>query len=223
MGHYEVAPMPAPASGELLDLLEQVETATLGHWRLWGVCASRLRAVAPGKRVAGVAVTLTLPGMDSTLLHHAVDQLREGDILFIDRVRERTHACVGGIVALAAKQRRAKALVVDGPVTDIEEVRSAGIPIWCDGISALTTRPIDSGGRMNFPVSIGATVVNAGDLAVCDDNGIVILGLGEARSEALRAIQRQKEENQLSKRVRAGEPLSSLTGANERVIARERD
>lgn len=222
MAHYEVAPMPAQASEDLLELLEQVETATLGHWRLWGVCSSRLRAVAPGKRVAGVAVTLTLPGMDSTLLHHAVDQLREGDILFIDRVGERRHACVGGIVALVAKQRLAKALVVDGPVTDIEEVRSAGIPIWCDGISALTTRPIDSGGRMNFPVSIGATVVSPGDLAVCDDNGIVILGPAEARAEARRAIQRQKEEGELSRRVRAGEPLSCLTGANERVIARER-
>jgi 4-hydroxy-4-methyl-2-oxoglutarate aldolase len=221
MGHYDVAPMPARAGEDLLELLEQVETATLGHWRLWGVCSSRLRAVSPGKRVAGVAVTLMLPGIDSTLLHHAVDQLRDGDILFIDRGGECRYACVGGIVALAAKQRRAKALVLDGPVTDIEEVRAVGISVWCDGISALTTRGIDSGGRMNFPVSVGGTVVNPGDLAVCDDNGIVILAPGEARMEAQRAIQRQKEEGELSRRVRAGELLSSLTGANERVIARD--
>ena len=34
--------------------------------------------------IAGTAVTLAIPGQDSTLLHHIIQFLRRGDILCID-------------------------------------------------------------------------------------------------------------------------------------------
>ena len=45
-----------------------------------------IQCVLPGRRVAGTAVTLALPGQDSTLLHHAIALLRPGDFLCIDRL-----------------------------------------------------------------------------------------------------------------------------------------
>ena len=37
MGEYEIDPMPPQISEEVIALLELAETATIGHWRHWGV------------------------------------------------------------------------------------------------------------------------------------------------------------------------------------------
>ncbi len=71
MSKYEIGAMPAQISGEVIALLEQAETATIGHWRLWGFCDRGIQPLLPNCRVAGTAITLAIPGPDSTLLHHA--------------------------------------------------------------------------------------------------------------------------------------------------------
>lgn len=103
MPKYQVADMPVQISPEVIGLLEQSETATVGHWRHWGFCDRRIQPLLRHKRVAGTAVTLALPGPDSTLLHHALSLLRPGDILLVDRLGDDRHACWGGGVTVAAK------------------------------------------------------------------------------------------------------------------------
>ena len=70
--------MPAQISAEATALLEQTETATVGHWRHWGLCDRRIQPLLRHARVAGTAVTLMIPGPDSTRLHHALGLLRRG-------------------------------------------------------------------------------------------------------------------------------------------------
>ncbi len=41
MAKYEIGPMPAQISAEVVALLEKTETATVGHWRHWGFCDRR--------------------------------------------------------------------------------------------------------------------------------------------------------------------------------------
>jgi len=86
MPKYIVEAMPAPLSAEVVALLEKAETATIGHWRHWGFVDRGVRALLRGRRVAGTAVTVQIPGPDSTLLHHALGLLRPGDILVVDRL-----------------------------------------------------------------------------------------------------------------------------------------
>jgi Aldolase/RraA len=68
----------------------------------------------PGRRVAGTALTLAIPGPDATPLHQALGLLRLGDILVVDRLGDDRHACWGGGVIVAAKAVGAKAGVIDG-------------------------------------------------------------------------------------------------------------
>ena len=112
MPKYEIGPMPAQLSLEVVALLERTETATVGHWRHWGFCDRAIHALLPGRRVAGTAVTLAVPGPDSTLLHHALGLLRPGDILVVDRLGDDRHACWGGGVTVAAKAAGAHEQVV---------------------------------------------------------------------------------------------------------------
>ncbi len=217
MAKYELGAMPAAISPEIIALLEQTETATVGHWRHWGFCDRRIQPLLRRRRVAGTAVTLMIPGPDSTLLHHALGLLRPGDILVIDRLGDDRHACWGGGVTVAAKAAGAKAGVVDGPCTDMEEIEASDFPMWCRGMAPITTRVYDLGGALNRPVSIGGAVVMPGDAVLCDDTGVLVLPAAEAEAEARRAIETQARGLKTQDRVAAGAKLGEISGATAKV------
>ncbi len=217
MAKYEVGAMPAAISAEVIALLEQTETATVGHWRHWGFCDRGIQPLLRRRRVAGTAVTLMIPGPDSTLLHHALGLLRPGDILLVDRLGDDRHACWGGGVTVAAKASGAKAGVVDGPCTDMEEIEASDFPMWCRGMAPITTRIYDLGGALNRPISIGGAVVMPGDAVLCDDTGVLVLPPGEAEAEARRAIETQARGLTTQDRVTRGEKLGAMSGASAKV------
>jgi regulator of RNase E activity RraA len=219
MAVYDLGEMPTSISAEVIALLEQAETATVGHWRHWGFCNRAIRPLLPRKRVAGTAVTLAIPGPDSTLLHHALGLLRPGDILVVDRLGDDRHACWGGGVTVAAKAAGARAGVVDGPCTDLEEIEASQFPMWSRGLAPITTRLYDLGGRLNRPVSIGGAVVMPGDAVLCDESGVLVLPPAEAEAEARRAIETQERGLASQARVAAGEKLGALSGASAKVAA----
>ncbi len=163
MARYELGPMPSRISAEVIGLLEQTETATVGHWRHWGFCDRRIQPLLGNRRVAGTAITVAIPGPDSTLLHHALGLLRPGDVLVVDRLGDDRHACWGVCVTVADKAAGSKAGLVDGPCTDLEEIEESDLPVWCRGLAPITTRIYDLGGMLNRPVSIGGVVVMPGD------------------------------------------------------------
>lgn len=218
MPKYVVEPMPGQISAEVIELLEKTETATVGHWRHWGFVDRGVQGLLR-RRVAGTAVTLQIPGPDSTLLHHALGLLRPGDILLVDRLGDNRHACWGGGVTVAAKAAGAKAGVVDGPCTDIEEIEASDFPMWCRGMAPITTRIYDLGGRMNVPVAIGGVVVNPGDAVLCDDCGVLVLPPEEAEAEARRAIETQARGLEGQALVAKGAKLGERSGASAKVLA----
>jgi 4-hydroxy-4-methyl-2-oxoglutarate aldolase len=219
MARYEIGSMPPQVSSEVIALLRQTETATVGHWRHWGFCDRRIQQLLPFPRVAGTAVTVAIPGPDSTALHHALGLLRPGDVLVVDRLGDDRHACWGGGVTIAAKAAGAVAGVVDGPCTDIEEVRASAFPLWSRGLAPITTRIYDLGGRINMPVSIGGVVVMPGDAVLCDESGVLVLPPGEAEAEARAAIAKQESGLRTQERCARGEKLGDLSGATAKVLA----
>ncbi len=114
-------PMPEQIGADIIELLEKVEVATIGHVLHSGFVDPEIRAVLPGKRVAGTAVTLRIPNADSTMLHYLSQFVRPGDIVLIDRCGDTRHACWGGVITNTMKMAGVKAGVVDGPATDFSE------------------------------------------------------------------------------------------------------
>jgi len=218
MPTYDVGPMPPQISTEVVGLLKQTETATVGHWRFWGFCDRRIQPALRNRRVAGTAITLAIPGPDSTLLHHALGLLRPGDILVVDRLGDDRYACWGGGVTVAAKAAGAAAGVVDGPCTDLEEIEASDFPMWCRGYAPITTRLYDLGGRLNQPVCIGGAVVMPGDAVLCDDSGVLVMSPAEAEHEARQAIAKQASGLEMQDRVAKGAKLGELTGASKKVL-----
>ncbi|RUT35051.1 RraA family protein [Arsenicitalea aurantiaca] len=216
---YHMGSMPAQVDAEALALLAEAETATIGHFRHMGFMHRAIQALRPG-RVVGTAVTLALPGLDSTLLHHALSDVRPGDILVIDRLGDDRHACWGGGVTRAAKAAGVVAAIIDGPCTDPSEIIEEAFPLWSRGPAPITTRVLDLGGGMNVPVSCGGAVVLPGDAILADESGVIVLRPEEVRATAEEAIRRQERGKIRQAEIASGRlKIGDASGARAKVEA----
>ena len=222
MGAYAIGEMPPPLPDTMYARLNQVETATVGHLRHFGFMNPAIRPINAGQRVVGNAVTLALPAHDSTLLHYALGLTRPGDVIVIDRLGDETYACWGGGVTTAAQKARLAGAIVDGPCTDPSEIRSRGFGLWCRGVSPMTTRVADIGGRLNLPVVCGGIVVRPGDVILADESGVVVLDPEEAPAIAEAALARQAASAERMRAVDGGARLGDLSGATE-LVTRSRE
>ncbi|WP_024279798.1 RraA family protein [Xanthobacter sp. 126] len=217
---FIVNPMPEQIAPDLAAELEKCEVATIGHVLHSGFVDPDIRAVLPGKRVAGTAVTLRIPHADSTLLHYLTAYVRPGDVVVIERCGDARHACWGGVITNAMKMAGVKAGVIDGPATDFSEIVRVDMPMWCRGPSPITTKLLGLEGALNVPVNVGGQTVSPGDAVLCDESGVVVLKPAEAPAVAARAIAMQEAEVVLLSRLAAGEKLPDISGARAMVEAK---
>jgi regulator of RNase E activity RraA len=212
---FTLKPLPPGLEQRLIEKLVKAEPATIGHFRNWGFVDPAIRAMQADVRIAGPAVTVRAPGMDGTIVGYALGQVRPGDVLVIDRCGDHRHAAFGGLVAYACKVARLAGVIIDGVATDIGEVRRYQVPLWCRGLSAVTTKRIGLAGEFCVPVSCGGVAVNPGDVIIADECGIVVLDRAEAEAAAERAIGMQDAEAASRKRLDAGEKLPDISGATK--------
>ena len=100
--------------------------------------------------------------------------------------------------------------MIDGPMTDFEEIEEIGIPVFARGVSALTTKFIHDCGEINYDVSCGGVVVHPGDMIMADRNGILVLRDFEAEELLDTAISDQAQESGEKKEVLEGATLQQL-------------
>ncbi|WP_394199429.1 RraA family protein [Litoreibacter albidus] len=192
MKKYEVADMPPPLPADLVTALSGVELATIGHLLHRGFVDHGIAAMTPQpKTVVGTAVTVSLPACDGVMLHYALDHLRAGDFLVIDRLGDERYACVGGGVAERIAMSGAVGVAVDGPCTDVDELADVDLGIWARGASSLTTRVTDLGGALNVPVAIGNVPVLPGDVVMGDNTGVIVLPRADAWDICRAAVARE--------------------------------
>ncbi|GAB3161936.1 4-carboxy-4-hydroxy-2-oxoadipate aldolase/oxaloacetate decarboxylase [Myceligenerans halotolerans] len=143
-----------------------------------------LRPIQQDVRVAGTAVTvLCWPG-DNLMIHAAVEQCRRGDLLVVAAAAPSTHGMFGDLLATSLRQRGVVGLVIDAGVRDTAELRTMGFPVWSRHVSAEGTVK-STAGAVNVPVVIAGQVIDAGDVVVADDDGVVVV----AREDAARAVE----------------------------------
>lgn len=222
---FTLRELPPQLGAQLISKLVKAEPATIGHFRNSGFMDPAIRAMQPDVRIAGPAVTVRAPGMDGTIVGYALGQVRRGDVLVIDRAGDHRHAAFGGLVAYACKVAGLAGVIIDGVATDIGEVRKYGVPLWCRGLSAVTTKRIGLAGEFCVPVACGGVAVHPGDVIIADECGIVVLDRAEAEAAAERAIGMQDAEAASRKRLDSGEKLPDISGATkvlQEALARQK-
>jgi regulator of RNase E activity RraA len=207
--------LPPQLSPALVEKLVRAEPATIGHFRHWGFMDPGIKALQPDVRIAGPAVTVHQPGVDGTIIGYALGQLRPGDVLVVDRCGDTRHAGFGGVVCYAAKVAKVAGVIIDGMVADLGEIRRYGVPVWCRGLSSITTKRIGMAGSFCLPVSCGGVAVRAGDVIIADEVGVVVMDPADAEAAADRAIAMPDAEAATKARLDAGEKLPDISGASK--------
>lgn len=204
-----------PKTGSEKDIRKKysdvVDIAAIGHYTEFGFMSPKIKNICgKSKKIFGRAVTVRIPSQESKALHVAVSMAQEGDVIVVDRCGDTNHACVGEMVALCADARKLAGIVVDGPITDYEEIEEIGIPVFATGISPLTTKFIIDCGEINYDISCGGVPVHPGDYILADNNGVLVLREFEIDELIKTAIADQEEESGDKKSVLAGKTLQEL-------------
>ncbi|KVA10809.1 dimethylmenaquinone methyltransferase [Burkholderia latens] len=195
----------------LLASLRAVSFPTLGHLLEEGFADPCIHALLSNVKVVGRAVTLQLHDADALAVNQALAYLDPGDVLVIDMRGDHTHAPVGAVTACAAACAGAEAIVVDGAVTDILELRETKLPVFARGTSLLTTKRVGTGrSQFNVPVRCGGALVKPGDLVLADDNGVMFIDTATARRVVEDALASDQAEPNTLARLRAGEPVARV-------------
>ena len=207
-------------STEVIDGVRGVELPTIGHFLEVGFVGPGITRIVGTGRLVGRAVTVRIVAPDSALVHRATEMLESGDVLVVDTGGDAVHAPVGGVVGAAVAAAGAAGIVIDGPCTDVEALAGLGLTVYARGTSALTTKmhALDAGG-INVPVVIGRVAVLPGYLVVGDGDGLLIADPADLDAVLEMARRSDAAEPAKLERIRAGEPLTTVSVAGERLRA----
>jgi 4-hydroxy-4-methyl-2-oxoglutarate aldolase len=156
-----------------------------------GLLGPRLRPIQDGARIGGTAVTaLCWPG-DNLMIHAAVEQCQEGDVLVVTTTSPSQDGLFGELFATALRHRGVRGLVTTTGVRDVAELRELGFPVWSAAVSAQGTVKATAG-AVNVPVVLGGQVVHPGDAILADDDGVLRVRRQDVE-EGLKASQMRLE------------------------------
>jgi 4-hydroxy-4-methyl-2-oxoglutarate aldolase len=159
-----------------------------------GYLGPGIRPVYLGARTGGTAVTaICWPG-DNLMVHAAVEQCRDGDILVVTTTSPNTDGSFGELLATALRRRGVRGLVTTGGVRDSAELNAMGFPVFCASVSAQGTVKATAG-AVNIPVSIAGQRICPGDAIVADDDGVTVVARADVPATLAAARARQEKEN----------------------------
>jgi 4-hydroxy-4-methyl-2-oxoglutarate aldolase len=168
-----------------------------------GALDYRIRPITRAMRFAGVALTVHSRARDNLAPYAAIAYARPGDVLVVAADAYEEASVAGDILLGMAKNKGVIAFVTDGMVRDVDGLNAVGIPVFARGLTPNSPYK-DGPGTIGLPVALGGVAVDAGDLIVGDQDGLVVVARAALEAVAAALDEVKGKEAKMDELVRKG-------------------
>jgi RraA family protein len=192
---FRIFTNPERIDAEMIEAFRKLPGSNVADCmgRMSGMHSEIKRVSKDGFKMAGSAVTVKVRPGDNLMLHKALDMAEEGDVIVVSNGGDRSHSLMGEIMVRHAEFRKLGGIVLDGPVRDIDTIRTLEIPIYATGTTP--AGPYKEGpGEINVNITCGGVSLNPGDLVIGDDDGVVVVPREDLKEVLISAIDFNKKD-----------------------------